>query len=47
MSICELWVARCAAAAIDSGFDLDLVSFGEERTFLAAITTLPWFTASP
>ena len=33
MSICELWVARCAAAAIDSGFDLDLLSFGEERTF--------------
>ena len=35
MSICELWVARCAAAAIDSGFDLDLLSFGEERTFFS------------
>ena len=35
MSIFELWVARCAAAAIDSGFDLDLLSFGEERTFFS------------
>lgn len=35
MSICELWVERCAAAAIDSGFDLDLLSFGEERTFFS------------
>lgn len=35
MSICELWVARCAVAAIDSGFDLDLLSFGEERTFFS------------
>ena len=35
MSICELWVARCAAAAIDSGFDLDLLSFGEERAFFS------------
>ena len=26
------WIARCAAAAIGSGFDLDLFSFGEVRT---------------